>query len=238
MKITPIEIRQKEFEKVFRGYDKEEVDAYLQSLSQEWERLLDETKELKMRLEVTEKEVVKLREVESTLFKTLKTAEDTGANMIQQANKTAELHLKETQIKAEALLNDAKFKAKSIIEEAETQSRYLIDEMEHETRTLLDSCHDLEVFRDNLISELKNLANDTQMKAKKVEEKSAKSDLNHIVSKLKALQKQYNERTEESPRPSAKPKEEPSSAPSEPTVEEEAPRKENSGSQSFFDQIG
>lgn len=236
MKITPIEIRQKEFEKVFRGYDKEEVDAYLQSLSQEWERLLDETKELKMRLEVTEKEVVKLREVESTLFKTLKTAEDTGANMIQQANKTAELHLKETQIKAEALLNDAKFKAKSIIEEAETQSRYLIDEMEHETRNLLDSCHDLEVFRDNLLSELKNLANDTQMKAKKVEEKSAKSDLNHIVSKLKALQKQYNERTEENPRAGAKPKETAQEAPA-PTPEDETPRKENSGSQSFFDQL-
>ena len=29
MKVTPIEIRQKDFNKVFRGYDKEEVDAFL-----------------------------------------------------------------------------------------------------------------------------------------------------------------------------------------------------------------
>ena len=45
MKITPIEIRQKTFEKVFRGYDKEEVQAFLQSLSQEWERLNAELRE-------------------------------------------------------------------------------------------------------------------------------------------------------------------------------------------------
>ena len=40
MKVTPIEIRQKDFNKVFRGYDKEEVDAFLKSLSQEWEKLM------------------------------------------------------------------------------------------------------------------------------------------------------------------------------------------------------
>ena len=44
MKITPLEIRQKTFEKVFRGYEKDEVNAYLQSLSMEWERMLDENK--------------------------------------------------------------------------------------------------------------------------------------------------------------------------------------------------
>ena len=51
MKITPIEIRQKTFEKHFRGYDKEEVNAFLLTLSQEWERLVDENKESRFRLE-------------------------------------------------------------------------------------------------------------------------------------------------------------------------------------------
>ena len=94
MKITPIEIRQKSFERTLRGYDKDEVNAFLQTLSQEWERTVDECKELRIKLEATEKEVGKLREVESSLFKTLKTAEDTGANTIEQANKTAELILR------------------------------------------------------------------------------------------------------------------------------------------------
>ncbi|HEY0743715.1 MAG TPA: DivIVA domain-containing protein, partial [Chryseosolibacter sp.] len=74
MKITPLEIRQKTFEKNFRGYEKDEVHAFLLTLSQEWERLMDENKELRIKLETTEREVSKLREVESSLFKTLKTA--------------------------------------------------------------------------------------------------------------------------------------------------------------------
>ena len=124
MKITPLEIRQKNFEKKLRGYDKDEVSAFLLSLSNEWERVLDENKEYKIKLDQAEKEVQKLREVESSLFKTLKTAEDTGANLIDQANKAAELHLKETQMNAEAMMSEAKSKAKNIIEKSGCASEF------------------------------------------------------------------------------------------------------------------
>src|SRR5215204_3964512 len=105
MKITPLEIRQKAFEKNFRGYNQDEVNAFLQTLSQEWERVADEGKELRLKLEATEREVLKLREVESSLFKTLKTAEDTGASVIEQARQAAQLGLRESQLKADAMLN-------------------------------------------------------------------------------------------------------------------------------------
>ncbi len=161
MKITPLEIRQKAFEKVLRGYDKDEVNAFLLTLSQEWERVLDETKEMRIKLEATEREVSKLREVESSLFKTLKTAEDTGANVIGQANKTAELILKENQLKADAVFNDAKSKAKNTIEEAEMVSRQMLDEMEERLKTLGQHYKTLELHRDNLLSDLKRLAGET-----------------------------------------------------------------------------
>src|SRR6187402_2835014 len=98
MKITPLEIRQKSFERTLRGYDKDEVNAFLLSLSQEWERIQDEVKELKMKFEHAEREVVKHREVENTLYRTLKTAEDTGASVVEQANKSAALLLGESQL--------------------------------------------------------------------------------------------------------------------------------------------
>lgn len=161
MKITPLEIRQRSFEKVLRGYDKDEVNAFLLTLSQEWERILDETKELRIKLEATEREVTKLREVESSLFKTLKTAEDTGASVIEQANKTAELILRENQLNADALLSEAKNKAKNTIEEAEMISRQMLDEMEERLRTLGQHYKTLELHRDNLLSDLKRLASET-----------------------------------------------------------------------------
>jgi cell division initiation protein len=161
MKITPLEIRQKDFEKKMRGYDKDEVNAFLQSLSQEWERTLDETKEMRIRLETTEREVNKLREVESSLFKTLKTAEDTGANVIDQANKTAELILRENQMNADALINEAKRRAKNTIEEAEAISKQMLAEMEERLKSLGQHYKNLELHKENLLSDLKRLANET-----------------------------------------------------------------------------
>jgi cell division initiation protein len=161
MKITPLEIRQKAFEKVLRGYDKDEVNAFLQTLSQEWERSLDESKEVRIKLEATEREVSKLREVESSLFKTLKTAEDTGANVIGQANKTAELILRENQMNADGILNEAKTKAKNTIEEAEMISKQMLAEMEDRLKSLGQHYKTLELHRDNLLSDLKRMAGET-----------------------------------------------------------------------------
>ncbi len=161
MKITPLEIRQKAFEKALRGFDKDEVNAFLLTLSQEWERALDDTKELRMKYEASEREVNKLREVESSLYKTLKTAEDTGANLIGQANKAAELHLKETQMKAEGMLNEAKVKAKDTIELAEATSKQMLEEMEERLKSLVQQYKGLETYRDNLLSDLKRMAGET-----------------------------------------------------------------------------
>ena len=167
MKITPLEIRQKTFEKAFRGVDKEEVNAFLTTLSQQWEKMLDENRELRLKLESTTKEVQKMREVESTLYRTLKTAEDTGNNMVEQASKEAALQLRESQLKSDQLLNDARLKARSIIEDAYSQSEKAISEMHHEVKILEQEHQRLESYLDNLLRDLKNLATDALDKVEK-----------------------------------------------------------------------
>jgi cell division initiation protein len=161
MKITPLEIRQKTFERALRGYDKDEVNAFLLNLSQNWERMQDEAKEMKMKFESAEREVVKLREVENTLFRTLKTAEDTGASVIDQANKSAELHLRESQMKAEGMINEAKSRARSIMVDAEMTTRQLLEEMEEKLKGLADQYKTMELHRDNLLADLKRFAGET-----------------------------------------------------------------------------
>jgi cell division initiation protein len=161
MKITPLEIRQKGFERTLRGYDKDEVNAFLLTLSQEWERTQDEVKELKMKFETAEREVVKLREVENTLYRTLKTAEDTGASITEQANKSAALLLGESQLKSDAMLSEAKTKARNIIEEAEQTTKQLVEEMEEKLKHLADQYKTMELHRDNLLADLKRFAGET-----------------------------------------------------------------------------
>ncbi len=160
MRITPLDIRQKTFEKNFRGYEKDEVNAFLLTLSQEWERVLDENKECRIKLEATEREVSKLREVESSLYKTLKTAEDTGANVIDQARRTAELHLRESQLKADAMINEAKLKARDTIEESDTRAREILEQMEDKLKILVESYKKMQTLRDDLLADLKHLGSD------------------------------------------------------------------------------
>ena len=151
MKITPLEIRQKTFEKAFRGLDKDEVNAFLLSLSHEWERMVDDNKNSKIKLEQAEKEVQKLREVENTLFRTLKTAEDTSASVIDQANKTAELHMREVQMSSDGLMNEAKRSARIIIENADEKAREILEEMQKEVKEIEENYRIIENQRDNLL---------------------------------------------------------------------------------------
>ena len=183
MRITPLEIRQKTFEKNFRGYEKDEVHAFLLTLSQEWERLQDEIKELRMKLESAEREVTKLREVETSLFKTLKTAEDTGANVVDQARKAAELHLRESQLKADAMLHEAKSKARDTIEESEVRAKEIVQDMEERLKSLVDSYKKLENSREDLLSDLRRLGNDLLEKVERSRHQTKDFDADkHLMS--------------------------------------------------------
>ncbi len=173
MKITPIEIRQKTFEKkAFGGYDKDEVTAFLQALSQEWEKLNNELRETKIRLEIAEKEVSQLRQVESSLFKTLKTAEDTGSHIIEQAKRDAELKIKEAQLKADDILNDARLQAKTMIQKADVKAKNLMQDAINEMKNIRHECLMLDTYRDNLITDLKNWAYSMLDKVSKSEERN------------------------------------------------------------------
>lgn len=185
MRITPLEIRQKTFEKHFRGYDKDEVNGFLLTLSQEWERILDETKEMRIKLEASEREVLKLREVESSLYKTLKTAEDTGANVIEQARQTAELSVRESQVRAEAILNESKMKAKNVIEESDMHAKEILADMEDKLKILVDNYKKLESTRDDLIGELKRLGSDTLDRVERAKNTALQFDADQHLNQVR-----------------------------------------------------
>jgi cell division initiation protein len=157
MKITPIEIRQKDFNKVFRGYEKEEVDAFLKSLSLEWEKMQDENREITKRLELSEKEVSRLREVESSLFKTIKNAEDTGANLIEHAQRQSDLHMREAQINAEAIMSEARKRARITIEEAEMEAKTLVGNLLDEVADIQKEFKEIEFKKQHVLQEIQAL---------------------------------------------------------------------------------
>ncbi|MEM6642944.1 MAG: DivIVA domain-containing protein [Bacteroidota bacterium] len=194
MKITPLEIRQKDFEKKLRGYDKDEVNAFLQSLSNEWERMLEESKDTNLKLQQAEREVKKLREVESSLYKTLKTAEDTGANVIEQANKAAELHMKETQMNAEALLTESKNKARAMIEQAEMEARHILEELQDAVQQIQENHREIENQRSIALQELKNLSVALMEKVELSSRDTKEVRLEDYAKRVKKLARESDER--------------------------------------------
>ena len=264
MRITPLEIRQKTFEKIFRGYDKDEVTEFLILLSQEWEKINDEKKMLEMKYEQSQKESEKLRQVEGSLFRTLKSAEDTGAVIIEEANKTAELIVNDARAKAEALKSDAEKQAKRQLEDAESKTRQILEALRQDVSILLESYETLLAQRDIVIKNLNNIASETieavniaqeelqhidiTAHAKVMEEldkqgsfsfnsdNSFKEAKQTIITELQPDEEEVLEEEQEIV-DKAEPADE---IPEEPTKEseqtqEEAPRKRESGS--FFDQF-
>lgn len=205
MKITPLDIRQKTFEKNFRGYDKEEVAAFMNYLSQEWEKLIEEKNALKAKYEQAEKEASKLREVEQSLFKTLKTAEDTGASIIEQANKTAELILKEAQMNADALNAESKNKARNVVDQAESQAKNIIEDLKEDVQLLVDNYEKLQSQRDYLLKNLKKTAAETLENVKTVQDDFSEIDAGAHTRMVKDLQRKdsfYSSLSRESKRAS------------------------------------
>jgi DivIVA domain-containing protein len=171
MKITPLEIRQHEFEKTFRGYNIEEVDSFLANLSQEWERVLNESKMLRMQLEIAEKEANKLREIEMTLFKTLKTAEDTSTMITEQASQQADKHIHEAKLQGEKSLIDAQQKAAEIIRQAENRAKYIKEEVLGDVKVLERDFRAMDHYKTNLLVQMRSLSNATLEHVQRFEDK-------------------------------------------------------------------
>ena len=91
--ISPIEVRKREFSRSLRGYSKEEVDSFLNGVSEEFERLYRENAELKEAVQRAELDMAKYRKLEETLNQTLLLAQQTAEEIRANAHKEAQIML-------------------------------------------------------------------------------------------------------------------------------------------------
>lgn len=190
MKISAIEIRKHTFEKIFRGYDPDEVDAFLNSLSQEWERYSSENNLLKMQLEYAEKELAKLKDIESTLFRTLKAAEDTSKLIEKEANENAEKRIEESRTAANDLVAEAEQRTNQIIKQTEERLSKFKEDFAQEVKFQERDFRAIENFRDNLIVQLSSLANSALETVERFEQKYDKES---VLNKMEDIKKHIAE---------------------------------------------
>ena len=111
MRITPLDVRKQEFRKGMRGLDAEEVYAFLATVADEYEAVLNDNKALRERLLELDDKVQEYRSMEKTLRDTLLTAERVTVDAKDNARREANIIIKEAQIEAEKALRDIKGEA-------------------------------------------------------------------------------------------------------------------------------
>jgi len=115
MKITPLDIQQMVFRAKFRGYDREEVNRFLEEVAQTVESLNRDNGALRERIASLEQQVAELKRTETTLSNTLVSAQSLADDVKRSAQRDAELIIKEAELKAGELFRQAR------VELADTQ---------------------------------------------------------------------------------------------------------------------
>jgi cell division initiation protein len=118
MKLTPLDIRHKEFKRGMRGYTDAEVDEFLDQVADEFERLFKENIELSDRVEALQEQISHYRTLEDTLQKTLITAQQSAEEVKSSAQKEAGLILRDADLRARDMVGDAERKARDLVNEA------------------------------------------------------------------------------------------------------------------------
>jgi cell division initiation protein len=117
MRITPLDIQQKQFPVKFRGFDEEEVDAFLELVREEMEELLRDNASLREESKKFEKQLKEYKSMESTMRETLMATQQMVEEYKVNAKKNAELILKDAELRAEEILRNAQEKVVKIHED-------------------------------------------------------------------------------------------------------------------------
>ena len=137
MKLTPLDIRHKEFKRGMRGYADVEVDEFLDEVADEFEHLFKDNIDLGERVEALEAQLAGYKRMEETLQKTLISAQVSADDLKQNSAKEAELILHEAELKARQLVNEA-YSERQAIEQSLAKLRSAEQDFSFKFRQLLE----------------------------------------------------------------------------------------------------
>jgi cell division initiation protein len=148
MNITPLDITQKQFRRVFRGFDPEEVEAFLGLVAVEFEGLVKDVLALREDNQRKAEDVAEFRSRERALQETLVTAQRASEEIRESARKEAEITIADAELQAEKIVQAAHGRFLRIVDDINELKRQRL-QFETNVRTLVESHVKLiEAFRE------------------------------------------------------------------------------------------
>ena len=133
MKLTPMDINNKEFKRGIRGYNPDEVDEFLDEVVENYEELYKENSRLKESITRLKDKVEHYERLEATIQNTLLLAQ----NAAEQAKETS-------QKEADLIVNNANETAQKILDKAHNDVIGINDEYERVKEEFINSGRNLE----------------------------------------------------------------------------------------------
>jgi cell division initiation protein len=154
MKLTPLDIQQQKFQVQWRGYDKQEVETFLEMISEDVESLMQECNKLRSEIQKCEAQLVDFRENERAIQQTIMTTQKVSDDLKRNAQREAELIISEAKVAAGRIMNDARSQAEKVVGD----SRFEVGKLTKELHDLKNRKMDYEVsFKSILESQLQLL---------------------------------------------------------------------------------
>jgi cell division initiation protein len=203
MKLTPMDINNKEFKKGLRGYHSDEVDEFLDEVVDNYEELYKENANLKEKLNNLNEKVDHYSKIETTIQNTLILAQNAAEQAKNSAQKEAELMLKNANETAQKIMDKAHGDVIHINDEYEKVKQEFIkfrakyrnfmntqletfDDLEKDfikNYNVSDPIEEEEVIQEKIVEKQLELVNEKEVKSDETQEYASLSDeLNEIKS--------------------------------------------------------
>ncbi|MCP3678237.1 MAG: DivIVA domain-containing protein [Deltaproteobacteria bacterium] len=137
MHLTPMDIREQKFTKGLRGYDREEVDGFMELAAEVLEGAIKKSTLLEEKLSRMTRVLSGHEERETLLKEAITTAQSMSGAMKVNATKEAELIVSEARVKAEALVREGHKRVASIQDEIHNLKKQRL-ELQTAFKSILD----------------------------------------------------------------------------------------------------
>ena len=173
MRLTPIDIQQQQFSRSMRGFDRREVEVFLDLAAQQMGEVIAENNELRVEMKRLKQEVEDHRDREETLREAMLTAQRAIEEIRDQAHKEAVVIVADAELRAEKILHDAHNRLTHLIDDVNQLKRQRVRAIEEVRGVLNTHRRILDVYND-----------DTESNAPEGELKVLKSTRSESVSLL------------------------------------------------------
>ena len=155
MALTPLDIQNKSFPVKMRGYEKDEVDDFLDLIVRDYEDAVQKNRELEKALKHAEEKLEYVNELKDALNQSIIVAQDTADKVKTSASKESEVIVTSAQNKADEMVAKAEKRAHQLMTTAEEKAKEILTEATNNARQLAVETNDLKkktrVFHSNML---------------------------------------------------------------------------------------